>query len=490
VRADTSVQVAGGERKKREANPHLWVSSTYFAEGFPYSVVHQLAEVLFKEAGASLQAIGLTSLFHLPWNLKFLWGPLLDAFATKRAWMVTVELLMAVLLVGLALVATSGQVLLFASLLFALLAVLSATHDIAIDGYYLEALDEDDQSRFVGYRASAYKVAMMLVAGPTLIFVSKVGWSAAFAATAVVMLLLMAWHQVFLPRVEVQQRPARVMLATLLRGRVLAGAVVLAALLLAGRWLLPQLQPLLPAGLQTVSVSGWIAISLLASLLLAMAMLPRLKRALAGSDSFYAAAFVDFLAQDRVGRLLAFVVLFRAGESFLLKMRYPFLRDLGMSMEQYAFASGTVGLVASFVATLLGGYLISRHGLRRWIWPFVLAQNTLNLLYMWLASGSGEGLPAWTLVVTLEAFGSGLGTAVFMVYLMRCCGREHRAAHMALLTALMSLGFTIAGVASGFLAEALGFTSYFGFTFLASLPAMALIPLLPNLDRPTGGGRA
>jgi PAT family beta-lactamase induction signal transducer AmpG len=159
-------------------------------------------------------------------------------------------------------------------------------------------------------------------------------------------------------------------------------------------------------------------------------------------------------------------------------------------MEQYAFASGTVGLVASFVATLLGGYLISRHGLRRWIWPFVLAQNTLNLLYMWLASGSGEGLPAWTLVVTLEAFGSGLGTAVFMVYLMRCCGREHRAAHMALLTALMSLGFTIAGVASGFLAEALGFTSYFGFTFLASLPAMALIPLLPNLDRPAGGSRA
>ena len=72
-------------------HPASWVSTTYFAEGYPYAVVHQLAEAIFKEMGASLQMIGLTSLFHLPWNLKFLWGPLLDAFSTKRAWLVATE---------------------------------------------------------------------------------------------------------------------------------------------------------------------------------------------------------------------------------------------------------------------------------------------------------------------------------------------------------------------------------------------------------------
>ncbi len=86
----------------RWRSPHLWVSSTYFAEGFPYSVVHSLADILFKEMGASLQAIGLTSLFHLPWNLKFLWGPFLDGFATKRRWMIWTEVALSILLVVLA----------------------------------------------------------------------------------------------------------------------------------------------------------------------------------------------------------------------------------------------------------------------------------------------------------------------------------------------------------------------------------------------------
>ena len=64
-------------------NPLIWVNTTYFGEGYPYTIVHSLPEVLFKEMGASLEAIGLTSLFHTPWNLKFLWGHLLDEYGTN-----------------------------------------------------------------------------------------------------------------------------------------------------------------------------------------------------------------------------------------------------------------------------------------------------------------------------------------------------------------------------------------------------------------------
>ncbi|MEE2779654.1 MAG: hypothetical protein VYE15_03955, partial [Myxococcota bacterium] len=85
-------------------------------------------------------------------------------------------------------------------------------------------------------------------------------------------------------------------------------------------------------------------------------------------------------------------------------------------------------------------------------------------------------------IITLESLGSGLGTAVFMVYLMRCCRPDFKAAHMAIVTALMSVSFTLAGVFSGFGAEAVGYTQYFGFTFIATLPGMALIPFLPHLD--------
>ena len=87
-------------------------------------------------------------------------------------------------------------------------------------------------------------------------------------------------------------------------------------------------------------------------------------------------------------------------------------------------------------------------------------------------------------VLTLEQFGAGLGTAVLMVYIMRCCNPAHKAAHMAILTALMSVSFTIAGVCSGFLAESMGFGNYFLFTFLVTLPSMALMFFLPHLDDP------
>src|SRR5262249_17312238 len=76
----------------------LWVSTTYFAEGFPYSVVNNLAEILVKELGGSLQMVGLTALLHLPWNLKFLWAPLVDRFETKRGWLVAIEVALTIFL--------------------------------------------------------------------------------------------------------------------------------------------------------------------------------------------------------------------------------------------------------------------------------------------------------------------------------------------------------------------------------------------------------
>jgi MFS transporter, PAT family, beta-lactamase induction signal transducer AmpG len=422
----------GSRAGKLPLRSALWVSTTYFAEGYPYSIVNNLAEVLFRELGASLRLIGLTALFHLPWNLKFLWGPVLDRYETKRRWLLGTEIVLTVLLAALVLGVAGHGPLGWLAALFVLLGVVAATHDIAIDGFYLEGLDERGQSRFVGYRAMAYKVASLLVRGPLLIVVGWVGWSYGLAAAAALMLALTALHFVIVPRVETPARRLRELVTR-------------------------DASPAVP-------VDGD----------------PRPK------GSFYTRAFVDFLRQPKVGRILAFVVLFRAGESFLQKMRWPFLRDvLGMSLETYGFTNGTIGVAASFVGTLVGGALIARQGLRRWIWPCALAQNVLTLLYFGLALGAvwgRPGLASVTAVITIEHFGEGAGTAVLMVFLMRCCDPAHKAAHMALLTAVMSLAFTLAGGVSGFVAEAIGFPSYFALSFVATIPAMVLIPLLPYLD--------
>lgn len=481
-------------------SPHVWVSTTYFGEGFPYSIVNNVAEILFKELGASLQVIGLTALFHLPWNIKFLWGPFADSYETKRRWLLACEVVLCVLLLLMALCMRTDRVLVLSTALFTVMAFVSATHDIAIDGYYLEGLDERGQSKFVGYRAAAFRIATVLVLGPLLVLVGMVGWTVGWLATAAIMLLLTVYHAAFLPRVERRGQAIVRLVAAALRLRVLLVGIGIASLVALERQvglLAPVAEVLRDAtraiGLGEVSLAEWIGLGLLFVLLVLLANLPRLKRRIAGSDSAYARAFVDFLDQPEVGRMIALVILFRTGESFLQKMRYPFLSDeVQMSMEAYGFINGTMGWIAAIVATMVGGWLIARHGLRRWLWPFVLAQNGLNLLYMGLAFApepSQVGVEILTVVITLENLGAGLGTAVFMVYIMRCADPRHKAAHMAIVTALMSISFTLAGVASGFLAEALGFGAYFGFTFLATIPAMALLPFVPHIDgrEPTAG---
>lgn len=474
------------------------MSTTYFAEGFPYALVNNVAEVLFKELGASIQAIGLTAIFHLPWNLKFLWAPLLDHYETKRRFMLGCEwAVLAVLLVLTAL--GDGIPLWLAAALFILLAFIAATHDVAIDGYYLEALDADEQPRFVGLRAAAYRGAALLASGPLLVVADLAGWHATWGAATVVMSVVLAYHWTFLPDVERRGDPLRQWLRALLRPRVYAAFAVIAAVLAleAG---LPFIRPVAAAirsriatipALGDLGAAEWIGLVLLVSMLAALASLGRLRRMLVRQNSRYGRAFLDLLDAPQMGRALAFIVLFRTGESFLMKMRLPFLRDgCGMDLSTYGIVNGTLGFLATLVATLVGGFLISRHGLRRWLWPMVLAQNVPNLLYVAIASvPDPAALGTWIVgsVVIAEDFGAGLGTAVFLVYLMRCCDPRHKATHMAVLTAVMSIGFTVAGMSSGFLVEALGgFAPYFVFAFIATIPSMLLLPWVPFLDRGRG----
>ena len=116
-----------------------WIFSTYYAEGFPYALVRLMSTAYFKDHGASLQAIGLTSLLGIPWTIKFLWAPFVDTYSTKRRWLLTAEISIVAGAVLLALASGTSKPLIAGAAVFMLLAIISATHDIAIDGYYLEA---------------------------------------------------------------------------------------------------------------------------------------------------------------------------------------------------------------------------------------------------------------------------------------------------------------------------------------------------------------
>jgi MFS transporter, PAT family, beta-lactamase induction signal transducer AmpG len=490
--------IEGAMPADRKTAP-FWVLSTYFAEGFPYSLVRQVSTVFFKDAGASLETVGMTSLYGLPWTLKFLQAPLVDGHGHRKTWVVLLEALLALVVGGLA----AGSRFAAGGLgvvpwFFLAAAFASATHDVAVDGYYLDSLDREAQARWVGFQAMAYRLALIAGGGGVVWLSGVTSWHVAFGAAAALLAAIALWHGRVLGHPVPARKPMSALGKLLLRWQTWAVPVALVAGLLVLRPVLASraLSPI-RAFFGLIPVSSWIALALLVLLVVLLFCLEPIKRRLAASDALFARAFVDWLDQPRIAAILAFLVLYRLGESFLLAMVYPMLSDCGVSRAQYGVMYGTFGIVASITGGILGGWLIGRFGLRRVVWPLVLAQNVPNLLYglaasIWGGVASGTVLPmsslaALTSFVVLEALGAGLGTSVFMVFVMRTTRPGFRATHMALATGIMNVAGVVAGVGSGGLAHQLGFPLFFTFTFLATLPGMALIPFLPHLDNP---GRA
>ncbi len=484
---------------------HVWAFSTYFAEGFPYTLIRMVSSVFFRDMKVSLEAIGLTSLFGIPWVVKFLWGPQIDEYATKRRWMLSLQFLLGLLAIGVAFLTSAPSGIKVIAVLLFIGSFIAATHDMAIDGYYMEALDEAGQAKFVGYRVMAYRIAMMTGTGVVVTLGATLGWFLSYLASGALLLLLTLYHFTFLPRVEKDKKPFRDLLKLFFEGKSLA-LLAVAILLIIG--LFAFRDEILKAAAEApfllkISLSGWIGIGLLAGLVLLASFRGKIKRLLLGDgDSFYARAFMAYMDREKMGVVLAFIILMRAGESMLSSMVSPFIVDLGIKVH-YGWISGGVGLPFSILGAMAGGWMISKYSLGRTIWPFLLAQNLTNLVYMALAlylgpylalnTGAQQVTPVGAgnlfcvaLVHAFDQFAGGLGTSVLVTFLMRTCLPDFKAAHFAIGTGLMNLSGVFAGVAGGFLAERLGYGFFFGISFLASLPGMALIPFVPFLGAQSG----
>jgi len=179
----------------------LWTTSTYFAEGLPYSLVHQISAQFFTAAGASLEAIGLTSLYGLAWNVKFLWSPLVDLIGNKKIWLVILELLIALIAALLIWPAKSSNLVLVAAI-FAVIGFLAATHDVAVDGYYIQSLNDSDQAAFSGLRVAAYRIALLVGNGALVVLAGIISWAACFLAAGGIMAALALLHHLLLPKVK------------------------------------------------------------------------------------------------------------------------------------------------------------------------------------------------------------------------------------------------------------------------------------------------
>jgi len=421
--------------KERPA-PRVWCFTTYFAEGFPYTIVRIVTSVFYTDIGMKERYLGYLNFLAIPWNLKFLWAPLVDIFGSKRGWMLGFQGAITLVLASIAAVnlmapaagASEGQLALL-SLAFVLLAFVSASNDIAIDGYYMEGLrDPGDQAAYTGYRVFAYRIAMIaarsgIVAVAAWAAARMVGagphapWAVAFGVSALLMGATTLFHAWKLPRFEAAREGA--------------GRTAREALAEFGR------------------------------------------------------AFASYARQERFALVLAFIILYRIGDEILFSMVTPFLmRGLGVSKSQYAWIAGIVGALGAIAGVTIGGLWIKRHGLKRSIWPLTLLMNLNIWAYIWLAwrAPSPEtttGLLTIAFVHGYEQVASGLGNAVLVVYLLRTCKPEFKASHYAIGSAIMSLTATIFGGFGGVIVERIGYLGLFLLGFAASVPSMLLLFWVP-----------
>ena len=229
--------------------------------------------------------------------------------------------------------------------------------------------------------------------------------------------------------------------------------------------------------------SAWILVAVLfAALAVAALFLPEPERAAAGaadrrSTRALVRSFLAWLLRPEMIPVVLFALLFKLGDQAISRMTETFWVDRGRALTEIALVANTIGLGLTICGALLGGAFLSRVGLYVGLFWIGLSQLASNLVY---AAVAGFDLPKQALWFAsgFENFTQGLGTAALLSFLTACCRRENAATEYALLSALFAFSREIAGAASGFGAERMGYAGFFAFTALIAVPALCLLPWL------------
>lgn len=202
--------------------------------------------------------------------------------------------------------------------------------------------------------------------------------------------------------------------------------------------------------------------------------------------------FALFFKKKNIGIIIAFLLVYRLGESQLVKLASPFLLDtkefggLGLTTGEVGFVYGTIGILSLVLGGLLGGFLASKNGLKFWLWWMLIAMNLPNAVYIYLSYVLPESFLIILIAIAVEQFGYGFGFTAYMLYMIYVSDGEHKTAHFAITTAFMALGMMIPGMISGWLQELIGYQHFFIWVMIATIPAFIItkfISLDPNFGK-------
>ena len=401
-------------------NPWSWIPTLYFAEGLPYVLVMTVSVIMYKNLGISNAEIAFyTSWLYLPWVIKPFWSPFVDLLKTKRWWITSMQLLIGAGLAGIAFFLPTTFFFQATLAVFWLMAFSSATHDIAADGFYMLALNESEQSLFVGIRNIFYRIATITGQGLLIVLAGMLekwtgnipyAWSLVFFVCAGLFIAIGLYHSYQLPKPTTDKGASLGSLGNLFKTFFQKKGIVLS---------------------------------------LAFILLYRLGEA----------------------------QLAKLASPFLLDS--PEMGGLNLSTEQVGIIYGTIGVIALLLGGIVGGIVASKHGLKKWLWYMVAAMNVPNLVYVYLAFVQPENFWVIGSCVAIEQLGYGFGFTAFMLYLIYVAQGPYQTAHYAICTGFMALGMMLPGMIAGWLQELMGYDWFFVWVCLCTIPGIILASFLP-----------
>ncbi len=398
---------------------------TGFASGLPLYLLLNLIPAWLKTEGLSLKAIGAFALIQFPYTWKFLWAPLLDRFGIlpllgrRRSWMLLTQLALLAAIAWLGRLSPADQ-LTQVVVLTAVIALSSATLDIALDAFRREILADHELGLGNAIHVNAYRIAGLVPGSLSLILADFLPWGEVFLITAAFMLPGMVMTLMVAEPAAAATRP-----------RTLRDAVV---------------EP-----------------------------------------------FHEFFSRHGVQSallVLAFIFLYKLGDSLCTALATPFYLDMGYSKTEIGLIAKNAGLWPMVIGGILGGIWMVKLGINRALWLFGVVQLVTILGFVWLAwlgpaPSDAARLAVLAIVIAGEAVGAGLGTTAFVAYMARTTHPAYTATQLALFTSLMAVPRTFINASAGWLVEAMGWLPFFMLCFVLAFPGMLLLfKVAPWDERP------
>jgi MFS transporter, PAT family, beta-lactamase induction signal transducer AmpG len=421
-----------------------------FSAGLPFLLVFQTLTAWLAQAGIERGTIGLISLVGITYSVKFFWAPVVDrvplplltrVLGRRRGWMLLAQLALAAGLAGMALGDPAANLRAVVALAL-LVAFASATQDIAIDAWRIEAAPASQQGAMAAAYQLGYRFGLIAAGTGALVLAGRFGWSASYLVMAALVGIGVATTLLI-------SEPA----ASVSRDTVARERRVIEFLEARAHW---------PGGLRRAG--GWFVGAVVCP-------------------------FVDFFQRNGVATgalILAFVGLFRVTDITMGVMANPFYLDVGYTLEQIGVIAKGYGVVLSIVGALAGGAAVARFGAV----PSLFAGGVLviasNLTFASLAVAGSPALAGLALVISADNFASGFAGTAFIAYLSGLTNTAYTATQYALFSSLFTLPGKLMASQSGYVAEAVGWPWFFVYTSALGIPALVLLALLTRrLRAPT-----